>query len=439
MSGEKTEQPTKKKLRDSAKEGQSYKSRDIVAACILAAGMLYMASMSFSGIGSVFEDFLTRGNNINPAYAGAKIFELFLQLSLPIVGVCIVATIIPSLLQSKFALAFEAIKIDFNALNPVSGFEKIFSMKTVKEFIKALLYLMVFSAVTYLFYNQYRNILYSLVYAQPSSIANIWLEAGTVLVLLCLASFMLIIILDGIVDYYLYIKNLKMEKHEVKQEYKEQEGSPEVKHRRREVHQEILSGQVKNNIEQSDFILANPTHIAIGIYNKPEVFPFPFISVLARNQRALMVIKYAEKVGTPVIRDIPLARRIFKDARLNSFILGDRAEPIFRILQWLKEVEIAHLKDIGEEVDTPAESEEVDGSLESKESVESQEPQESQENQESQETDELQESHELQRNLWLYKNLRKHSKDSLEASKESQGDKEPEEPKAPPEPKDPPA
>lgn len=358
MSGEKTEKPTKKKLRDSAKKGQSYKSRDVIAALILAAGMLFMLTLSFSEVGALFTDFLTRGNNISPTYAGEKILELFLQLSLPFVGVCIVATVIPSLLQSKFALAFEAIKIDFNALNPVSGFEKIFSLKTVKEFVKALLYLAVFSTITYLFYHQYRNILYSLVYAQPSSIIEIWLEAGVALILLCLGSFFLIIVIDGFVDYYLYIKELKMEKHEVKQEYKEQEGNPEVKHRRREVHHEILSGQVKSHIEKSDFILANPTHIAIGIYYNAEILPFPFVSLKARNHQALLVIKYAEQVGTPVVRDVPLARRMFKSVRALTFILGDRAEPIFRILQWLKEVEAAHLDEKDEAVSTSDEVQE---------------------------------------------------------------------------------
>lgn len=383
MAGEKTELPTRKKLRDAAKEGQTYKSRDIVAACILGAGMLYISTMSFSEVGVIFEDFLSRGNNIDPDYAAAKMLELFLTLSLPLVGVCIVATVIPSLLQSKFALAFEAIKIDFNALNPVSGFEKIFSLKTIKEFVKALLYLMVFSTVVYLFYQEYHNILFSLVYAQPDSIAEIWLQAGTTIVLLCLASFLLIIILDGFVDYYLYIKNLKMEKHEVKQEYKEQEGSAEVKHRRREVHQEILSGQVKTNIEQSDFVLANPTHIAIGIYTNTDISPLPFISVLAKNQVALAVIAYAEKVGRPVVRDVPLARRLFKNARLYSFIPQDDVEPIFRILQWLKEVELTYLKDTGQLVDAP--QEESQESQEPREPREPQEPRESQEPQEPQE------------------------------------------------------
>ncbi len=277
MAEEKTEKPTQKKLRDSAKKGETYKSRDMIAACILGAGLLFMTTLSFSDVEMIFRDFVMRGENISPAYATSKILMLFLELTIPFVGVCIVATVLPSLLQSKFTLAFEAIKFNLSALDPISGFKKIFSQKTVKEFVKALIYFLVFNVVIYMFYREYNNVLYSLVYAQTSSIAAIWLEGGVMLVLLCLGAFLFIILLDGIVDYYLYIKELKMEKHEVKQEYKEQEGNPEVKHRRRELHQEILSAQTRNDIEQSNFILANPTHIAIGVYaSKGSPPPFYF-------------------------------------------------------------------------------------------------------------------------------------------------------------------
>jgi type III secretion protein U len=217
-----------------------------------------------------------------------------------------------------------------------------------------------------------------------------------------------------------------MEKHEVKQEYKEQEGSPEVKHRRKEVHQEILSGQVQGSIDKSDFILANPTHIAIGVYTNTQISPLPFVSVLAKNQVALAVIAYAEKHGIPVVRDIPLARYTFKNIkRVYTLFPPKSVEPILRILQWLKEVELAHLKEIGEVVDSP------------------EEPQETKEVQETQGAQELQESSELQRNLWMHRFLRKYFKDSLASKKsqkpktsleplESQESKELQKPKEPP-------
>ena len=350
MSEEKTEKPTQKKLQDSAEKGQSYKSRDIVAALVVAAGVLGLNIMSFAEVGDLFKDFIAHGEKISPAYVVDRIFRLFLDLTIPFVLICIAATVIPSLIQSKFVLAFEALKIDFDSLNPINGFKKIFSLKTVKEFIKAIIYLIVFILVSYSFYQFYQHVLLELVYVQSGSIAKIWLKAGVTIVLLCLLSFVVIIILDGLADYYIYIKELKMDKHEIKEEYKEQEGNPEVKSRRKEMHQELLSAQDKNDIEQSNFILANPTHIAIGIYVNQQVSPLPFISLLAQGEKALAIISYAEKHSITVVRDILVARRLFKLARRYTFIPMEMLEPVCRILFWLQQVELAHLEDMHPEL-----------------------------------------------------------------------------------------
>ncbi|MGG6549365.1 UNVERIFIED_CONTAM: EscU/YscU/HrcU family type III secretion system export apparatus switch protein, partial [Prevotella sp. 15_C9] len=82
---------------------------------------------------------------------------------------------------------------------------------------------------------------------------------------------LIVLLLDAIAEYFLTMKDMKMDKEEVKREMKEQEGNPEVKSKRREVHMEILSEQVKSDIENSRLIVANPTHITIGIYFKPEL------------------------------------------------------------------------------------------------------------------------------------------------------------------------
>ncbi len=345
MSGEKTEEPTEKKLEDSAKKGQSYKSKDAVSACIISAGVLGMTVVSLTEVGEVFNDFLNNAENITNTYVVDRVVRLFLHLTMPFVGICIIATIIPSLIQSKFVLAFEAIKIDFDSLNPVNGFKKIFNLKTVKEFVKAIIYIVVFTCVVYAFFKHYERVLIDLVYVQKASVIKIWMDAGTTIVLLCLLAFVVIIVIDSIVDYFLYIKDQKMEKHEVREEYKQQEGNPEIKSHRREMHRELLSEQEKTEIEQSNFILANPTHIAIGIYLNFEISPLPFVSLLAKGEKALAIISYAEKHGRPVVRDIPVARRLFKMAKRYSFIPIEMLEPIYAILIWLEEVETAHLKD----------------------------------------------------------------------------------------------
>jgi type III secretion protein U len=338
MSGEKTEEPTHKKLQDSAEKGQSYKSRDIVAATIIFFGLLGLSTIHLSEIGELFKEFIARGDAINTSYVVERFFTLFLKLTLPFIGVCIVATVIPSLIQSKLVLAFKALELKFDSLNPVNGFKKIFSMKTVKEFVKALLYLTLFLCVTYSFFKFYQHVLLGLVYVQTTAIAKIWFQTFTTLVLLCLLSFVIIIVIDGLADYFLYLKDLKMDKHEVKQEHKEQEGNAEMKSHRKVMHKELLSAQEKNDIEGSNFVLANPTHIAIGIYANFKVTALPFISFTAQGEKAQAIIKYAEKHGTPVVRDILVARKMYKTAKRYEFIPLEMIEPIFRILLWLLEI-----------------------------------------------------------------------------------------------------
>ena len=346
MSGEKTEQPTQKKLEDSAEEGQSYKSQDAVVASIIFAGVLGVPLIAFGQIEKLFLDFIRQGAEITTVYVVDRVVRVFLDLTIPYIGICIIATIIPSLIQSKFVLAFDAIKFSLESLDPINGFKKIFSIKTVKEFIKALLYLAIFTVMIFAFFLHYQRTLLGLVNVQTNAIANIWIQTGSTIILLCLLSFAVIIFLDGLIDYYLYIKDLKMEKHEVKQEYKEQEGSPEVKSRRRELQQELLSAQEQNDIEQSNFILGNPTHLAIGIYANLEVVPVPFVSLYAKGPKALAIIRYAQRHGTPVVRDKVLTRRLFPLVRRYSFIPVDMVEPIFHILGWLREVELAHAGEI---------------------------------------------------------------------------------------------
>lgn len=137
---------------------------------------------------------------------------------------------------------------------------------------------------------------------------------------------------DALVDFYLYIKDLMMTKQEIKQEYKNNEGDQHIKSARKQLHRELLSEQTKANILTSKMVLANPTHIALGIYFNPTVIGLPFISVIEKNSRAVAVIAFAEKNNIPVIRNISLARRIFKTAKIYTFIDSSSIDEIMRLL-----------------------------------------------------------------------------------------------------------
>ncbi|NDL61516.1 EscU/YscU/HrcU family type III secretion system export apparatus switch protein [Acerihabitans arboris] len=342
MMANKTEKPTPKKLKDSAKKGQTFKCRELIIACLLLCGIAWLTKVS--SLAQLLEAYrnIIAGNFAMEikAYSTA-IMLLGLKMILPILLACVLASALPTLLQTGFMLATKALKINFGALNPTKGFKKIFSIRTIKDGIKAMLHLGCFAAAAMIFWHNNKRLIFAQLHGSVANLVNIWRELLLSLVITCLLCIILVSILDALADYFLHIKELKMEKHEVKREFKEQEGNPEIKFRRRQLHRETLSEQTKANIKDSQFILVNPTHIAIGIYFDPDVVPAPFVSLRECNQRALAVRAYAEKIGVPVVRDIRLARKIYKTNKIYTFIGSEALDEIVQVLLWLKEVEDA--------------------------------------------------------------------------------------------------
>lgn len=337
---EKTEQPTPKKLRDAAKKGQTFKSRDITTIIVLCVGALALSKVvDLKRVIFEFSFVAATGAMPDPTGYAISWAKIFLILVTPFVLLCALAGIFPSLVQSRFQLASEAIKLDLTALDPVKGLKKLFSWRSLKEVVKAALYLIVVAVTVRVFINLHHRELFALFRAPVALLAHMWITLTVQLILIFVLCSLPVLLLDGAVEYFLYFKDLKMEKHEVKQEHKESDGNPEIKSKRREAHMELLSEEIKSNIEQSDFILANPTHIAIGIYMNADIVPVPFVSVRETNARALAVRRYAELKGVPVVRDVSLARSVYRNSRRYGFVSGEDFEAVMRVLIWLKQVE----------------------------------------------------------------------------------------------------
>ena len=341
---EKTERPTAKKRRDAAKEGRIFRSKDVVAAIVLALGALTAATIidlrrvtvEFARIASF--DALPDPHGYVLEWA-----MRFLCIAVPFMLLCTVVGTLLMLLQSRFTLAVKAVKLDLSALDPMKGLKRLLSWRSVKEAAKALLYLVVFVVALRVFVDRYHGEILALPRVMPAALGHLWIELSVRLVLIFLFCALPVLVFDAAVEYFLYFRELKMDRQEIKRGRKETEGSREIKAKRSEIRQELLSAEVESNVEQSDFILANPKHIAIGIYINPDVVPIPFVSVCETNARALAVIRHAEAKGVPVVRDIPLARSVYRHSpRRYSFVSHEDVEAVMRVLVWLKQVEAAH-------------------------------------------------------------------------------------------------
>lgn len=344
---EKTERPTAKKIRDAARKGQTFKSKDIATFVTLAAGAISVAwvvdltrlKMEFARMASLA---------VQPD-AGEYIFGwemLFLRIAIPFVVICAFTGMLPSLVQSRFTLALEAIRFDLTAVDPVKGIHRLLSWRSVKDALKALLYVIAFLVAVRAFAAIHHGDVFGLFRARPDLLGHMGVVLTVRLVLLSLLCALPVIVIDTVVEYFLHYKEMKMEKSEVTKENKDNEGDRKLKAKRREIHQELLSNEIKENIEQSNFILANPTHIAIGIYLNPGIVPIPFLSVRETSGRAIAAIRHAEASGVPVVRNVSLARSIYRNCpRRYSFVNHEDVDAVLAVLIWLKQVEIAHLRD----------------------------------------------------------------------------------------------
>ncbi|WP_440862870.1 EscU/YscU/HrcU family type III secretion system export apparatus switch protein [Symbiopectobacterium purcellii] len=343
---EKTEKPTEKKRRDSAKKGQTFRSRDLVATAVLISGIFFLGSgLDFGPLIDLYSAALLYNDKMTVIWYSTQLVLVLLQMCLPFLILCIVVGFATTLLQTKFSIASEALRLNFKALNPIEGFKRIFSLRTAKDFVKSFLYLGVLFGTCYtLVVNELKYIL-SVYHGTLMQLITYWVSVTIKSILLFFLWSLLVLLAEFIVEYFLYIKEMKMDKHEVKQERKELDGNPEIKRARRRAHHEILSSEERTAIRNSEVMMANPTHIAVAIYFNMDVAYFPFISLRCSNMKAQAAIAYAEKKGVPVVRDVKLARRLYSSYTTYSFISinDDALMAVMDILIWLRRVEIEEL------------------------------------------------------------------------------------------------
>lgn len=347
----KTEKPTPHRLLKESKKGKSYVSRDLAAAAMLVAGLIALATMTSSrALQGFYRGMAERGFTLTPAEAAWQATTAFLWIAVPVGATAIVAAVLVSLMQSRGVIAAEAVRVDLARVNPISGFKNLFSLKTVKSVITATLYLLAGLVFVVLAWKLFAPTVFAQVQMPDKAAGAVWHSVGWRSTALLLAVLAPIVLAAAFIEYRLYIREMRMEKHEVKQEHKDHNGNPEIKQRRRQISDE-LSAQTQSDVAGSSMILANPTHIAVGIYVHPDYPGIQFVSLRERGKRARNVIALAERVGVPVVRDIPVARAVYARVRRYQFVPAELTTPISRILLWLKDIERNHAADAAPDAD----------------------------------------------------------------------------------------
>ncbi|SPX93907.1 Surface presentation of antigens protein spaS [Morganella morganii] len=339
---EKTEKPTSKKLKDESKKGNSFKYKELLSTTGYITGIAYLLYVAdWSAFSHFYQTVLRNVNHLSlPVYI-RMLSEIFFQMVLPLIILCGVSVSFVSLMQTRFAVATEAIKFDLKKIDPIAGFKRIFTKKSLKNLVKALISAIIYLSSGYAFVCLYTGDLFQVITAPFSGVSDCFLYFTGRYIFIFILLLLPLLVIDYIVEYFFFFNDMKMEKHEVKQEYKNSEGNQEIKSARKQQHRELLNAETKALIKNSDVVVVNPTHIAVAVYLDPENGVMPLITVKEKGAYALAVRRYAEKHKVPVVRDIRLARTLFRKYHVFDTIIDDDLDKFLDLLLWLNEAEQA--------------------------------------------------------------------------------------------------
>jgi flagellar biosynthetic protein FlhB len=343
--GEKTEKATPKKKKDARKKGQVLQSREISSALVLLivfvslkllGNYMYKEASAFFKLcmGELVLTFDAGSMNETVHILGLALLQIIKILG-PILGIALVVGVIASYAQVGALFTLEPIKPKFNKLNPINGIKRIFSMRGLTELLKSLLKITIISVVAWQSIRAEEKSIVKLM-DQDLASAAVYISSTAVDVAIKICAMMIIIaVLDYCYQWWQYEKDLKMSKQEVKEEFKEIEGSPEVRQRIRQKQREISMRRMLSEVPKADVVITNPTHYAIAIHYDAKKAPAPVIVAKGQNYMAIRIKEVAKANGVELVENKPLAQALYKSVDIGQQVPSELYQAVAEILAFV--------------------------------------------------------------------------------------------------------
>lgn len=341
MPGEKTEKATPKRKEDERKKGNVFLSQEVITVASLFATFYGLRLLGPSMLASL-EAFL--GSYFSLAAAAdtldlqALLFDgllLFARTALPILLISSAAAIVATLAQTRMLFSPKAASFKGERISPLQGFKRMFSMRAFVELLKAVLKIMVLGGVIYMVFSDRLQSLPRLmdydvrqgIVTVAEAVMDIVSTAGIVFLALAAG--------DYLFQWWQYEKNLRMSKQEVKDEYKQMEGDPQVKGHIRSLQQQRARRRMMQSVPGADVVVRNPTHYAVALRYDPLKQGAPVLVAKGMDRVALRIVSIAQASGVYVTEDPPLARALYAAIDIGQEIPEDFYQAIAELLAYV--------------------------------------------------------------------------------------------------------
>ena len=341
--GERTEDPSQKRLQDARERGQVPRSRELTTFATMTGGSAMLAAIG-SSMATCLSQMLRHGLSIDPqrlrdpdAMLGSMGDAALIALTvlLPVFGALIGVIFLASLLLGGWNFSMQALAPDFTRMSPLAGIKRLFGLRGASELGKALLKLAVVGGVCAAIVSRtFREVL-GLAHMEPRS--AIGRGVGIVswsFVWLC-ASLALVAIVDVPLQLFQFKKSLRMTRQEVRDEAKESDGRPETKQRIRQMQQTLARRRMMHKVPSADVVIVNPTHFAVALKYDPKKMRAPRVLAKGVDLVAQNIRRLAEEHRVPVFESPKLARALYRSTDLNKEIPTGLYAAVAQVLSYI--------------------------------------------------------------------------------------------------------
>ena len=346
---DKSEDPTAQKLNRAREDGQVARSTELPAA-VIVIGSFIMLMLSGSWLvsrlstvfaqGFVFDRQLIEKPLLLPAHFGEHLLAAFV-LVLPIIAFTMVAAIVASGMTGGYLFSLQAVMPKGSKLNPISGLQRIFGTHALVELGKAILKFILVAGV--LWWSLMAN-MDSLVKIGQMGLEPALDAAGSMILqsgLWVALSLAVIAMIDVPWQKYSFTKRMRMTKQEVKDEFKQMEGSPEVKAQIRRRQREMANSRMIDRIKDADVVITNPEHFAVALEYDPAGDGAPIMVAKGSDHMAALIRAEAKNHGIHIFEAAPLARAIYFTTEVEHQVPEDLYHAVAQVIAYVFSLEAA--------------------------------------------------------------------------------------------------
>ena len=338
-----TEEATPRRLEEARKDGDVAKSAELAQVCALA-GAFGAVALGGGVLARHLADnllpFIAHPDTIEVhGEAGAHVAWQVMEAAAPalaaVLGATMLAGVGGNLIQHGVLFTTAKLKPDFSKISPAQGFKRVFGIDGLMNFLRALLKVLLVSAVAWWVLAPHAAELPGLIAVGPLGVLSYSIDVGKSLMMAVLALLALGAVLDFVWQRQRFLTRMRMTKEELKEDFKQSEGDPHVKARQRQLRMERARKRMIQRVPKATVVVVNPTHYAVALRYEQGETPAPECVAKGVDAVALKIREVAEEHGVPVIEDAPLARALYANVEVDVIIPQQHYEAVAKIIGFI--------------------------------------------------------------------------------------------------------